>query len=103
MEGVSVAAPALHGAIVPLSVGILVLLFLFQKRGTATVGAVFGPVMLVWFAAIAVLGIRGILLDPKVLEALLPTHAVRFVAANGPRGALVLGGVVLVITGGEAL
>ncbi len=96
-------APAFHYAVVPASVAILVLLFLFQKRGTATVGAVFGPVMLVWFVAIAVLGARGILLDPAVLGALSPVHAATFFVRNGGHGFLVLGAVVLVITGGEAL
>ncbi len=103
LEGVTVAAPAFHYAVVPASVAILVLLFLFQKRGTATVGAVFGPVMLVWFVAIAVLGARGILLDPAVLGALSPVHAATFFVRNGGHGFLVLGAVVLVITGGEAL
>jgi KUP system potassium uptake protein len=103
VEGVAVAAPALHHLVVPLSVAILVLLFRFQRRGTATVGAVFGPVMLVWFAVIAALGVRGVLLDPSVLTALDPRHAVSFLAQNRGHGFLVLGGVVLVITGGEAL
>jgi KUP system potassium uptake protein len=103
VEGVSVAAPALHGAVVPLAVAILVLLFLFQRHGTATVGAVFGPVMLVWFVAIAALGVRGILLDPSVLLAFSPAHGAAFFARNGAQGFLVLGGVVLVVTGGEAL
>jgi KUP system potassium uptake protein len=103
VEGVSVAAPALQGLVVPAASAILVALFLFQKRGTATVGAVFGPVMLVWFAAIAVLGVRGILLDPSVLRALDPSHGAAFFARNGGHGFLVLGAVVLVITGGEAL
>ncbi len=103
MEGVSVAAPALGRLVAPITVGILVLLFLFQKRGTATVGAVFGPVMLVWFAMIALFGVRGILLDPSILQAFLPWHGVRFFADNGWHGFLVLGAVVLVITGGEAL
>ena len=103
VEGVSVAAPALHHLVVPAAVAILLLLFNFQKRGTATVGAVFGPVMLVWFLVIAVLGVRGILLDPAVVSALNPVHAASFFARNGGHGFLVLGGVVLVITGGEAL
>jgi KUP system potassium uptake protein len=103
IEGVAVAAPALSHLVAPISVAILVLLFLFQKRGTATVGAVFGPVILVWFASIALLGLRGILLEPSILRAVAPTHAVRFFAANGWHGFLVLGAVVLVITGGEAL
>ena len=103
VEGVSVAAPALQRAVVPLAVVILVLLFVFQRRGTAAVGLVFGPVMLVWFVAIAALGVRGILLDPSVLRAFSPLHAASFFARNGGQGFLVLGGVVLVITGGEAL
>ncbi len=103
VEGLSVAAPALHGAVVPLAVVILVALFAFQRRGTAAVGAVFGPVMLVWFAAIAVLGVRGVLLDPSVLLAFSPAYGASFFARNGAQGFLVLGGVVLVITGGEAL
>jgi KUP system potassium uptake protein len=103
VEGVAVAAPALHRLVVPLAVAILVGLFLFQKRGTATVGAVFGPVMVVWFVAIALLGIRGVLLDPSVLLAVNPAHAVSFFVRNGVAGFLVLGAVVLVITGGEAL
>jgi KUP system potassium uptake protein len=103
VEGLSVAAPALHGAVVPLAVAILVALFVFQRVGTAAVGAVFGPVMLLWFATIAALGVRGVLLDPSVLLAFSPIHAASFFARNAGHGFLVLGGVVLVITGGEAL
>jgi KUP system potassium uptake protein len=103
VEGVAVAAPALQPAVVPLAVAILLGLFAFQRRGTGTVGAVFGPVMLVWFASIALLGVRGILLDPSVLAAIHPGHAVSFFARNGVHGFLLLGAVVLVITGGEAL
>ncbi len=103
VEGVAVAAPAFSHVIVPATVVILVLLFLFQKRGTATVGAVFGPVMLVWFVAIALLGLRGIARDPSILGAVSPAHGIAFFAHNGRMGFLVLGAVVLVITGGEAL
>ncbi len=103
IEGVSVAAPALGHVVVPATVAILVLLFLFQKRGTATVGAVFGPVMIVWFVSIALLGARGLLLDPGILRAVSPTYAVAFFVRHGWHGFFVLGGVVLVITGGEAL
>jgi KUP system potassium uptake protein len=103
VEGVAVAAPSLARLVVPLAVVILLGLFLFQRRGTTTVGAVFGPVMLVWFVSIALLGIRGVLLDPGVLAAVNPAHAASFFARNGVAGFLVLGAVVLVITGGEAL
>ena len=103
VEGVAVAAPALAKIVVPLAVVILAGLFWFQRRGTGAVGAVFGPVMLVWFVTIAALGVRGILLDPSVLAAVNPAYAVSFFARNGVQGFLVLGAVVLVITGGEAL
>jgi KUP system potassium uptake protein len=103
VEGVAVAAPTLGHLVVPLAVGILLALFFFQKRGTQTVGAVFGPVMVVWFVTIAALGVRGILLEPHVLRAVNPVHAAQFFARNGVEGFLILGAVVLVITGGEAL
>jgi KUP system potassium uptake protein len=103
LEGVAVAAPGFSHVVVPATVVILALLFLFQKRGTAAVGAVFGPVTLIWFVCIAVLGVRGIAGDPSILRALSPVHGVAFFAHNGWHGFLVLGAVVLVITGGEAL
>jgi KUP system potassium uptake protein len=103
VEGVVVAAPGLERFVVPATVLILVGLFLIQKHGTALVGAVFGPIMLVWFLTIAVLGARGILRDPSVLRAISPVHAVRFFVEHRLHGFLVLGAVVLVITGGEAL
>jgi KUP system potassium uptake protein len=103
IEGVAVAAPALAHLVVPITVAILVLLFLFQKRGTATVGAVFGPIMVVWFVSIALLGIRGILLEPGILRSISPVEGIRFFAHHGRHGFLVLGAVVLVITGAEAL
>jgi KUP system potassium uptake protein len=104
VEGIQVAAPALGGWVVPLvAAAILVALFLFQSRGTARVGAVFGRVMVLWFGSIAVLGIRGILLHPTVLRAINPWHAFEFMGRNGPRGFLILGAVVLVVTGAEAL
>ena len=103
VEGLGVATPVFEPYIVPISVGILIGLFLFQRRGTAGVGAVFGPVMLVWFATIAVLGLVAISRQPAVLQAVNPLHAVRFFMANGVPGFLVLGAVFLVATGGEAL
>lgn len=103
LEGLDVATPIFRPWIVPLAVGILLALFLFQRRGTAGIGAVFGKVMLVWFAAIAALGVPAILRHPEVLAAVNPVHAVRFFAENGLHGFLILGSVVLCVTGGEAL
>ena len=103
VEGLAVVAPRFATLVVPLSIVILVLLFLFQHRGTAGVGAVFGPVMLVWFATLAVLGVAGIARYPGVLAAVNPVYAVRFFLDNGVAGFLVLGAVFLVATGGEAL
>jgi KUP system potassium uptake protein len=103
VEGVVVAAPGLAHVVVPATVVILVLLFLLQKRGTATVGAVFGPIMIAWFAAIGLLGVRGLALDPGILRAVNPAHAIAFFVHHRGHGFLVLGAVVLVLTGGEAL
>ncbi len=103
VEGISIATPALGHAVVPVTVAILIALFLFQKRGTAAVGAVFGPVMLVWFLCIALLGLRGLLHDPGILRAVSPVRAASFFVQHRLHGFLVLGAVVLVITGGEAL
>jgi KUP system potassium uptake protein len=103
VEGVAVAAPALTPLVVPLTVLLLAGLFLIQRSGTARVGAIFGPVMLAWFTVIGALGVRGILRDPSVLAAVNPYYGVRFFVDNGGAGFLVLGAVVLCITGGEAL
>jgi KUP system potassium uptake protein len=103
IEGLDIATPELGPWVVPITVAILIGLFLFQRRGTAGVGAVFGPVMLLWFGTIAVLGVAGIVREPDVLRAVNPAHAARFFAANGFAGLLVLGAVFLVATGGEAL
>jgi KUP system potassium uptake protein len=103
MEGLKVVASAFDPFVVPITVAILLGLFLFQKRGTAGVGAIFGPITLVWFVSISLLGIRGILIDPSVVRALNPWYAVKFFVEDGLRGFLVLGAVVLVFTGGEAL
>ncbi len=103
MEGLAVAAPALEHWIIPISLVILFGLFAFQKRGTAGVGAVFGPMTLVWFVCISVLGVAGIVRDPEVLVAVSPTHAVGFFVRHGVHGMVVLAAVVLVVTGGEAL
>ncbi len=103
VEGLEVATPALQPLVVPISVVILVALFLIQRRGTAGVGAIFGPVMLLWFLAIGALGVPWILREPGVLAAVNPYHAVLFMADHRLRGFLVLGAVVLCVTGAEAL
>src|SRR5216117_2491697 len=103
VEGLEIATPALASWIIPVTLVILIGLFLVQSRGTARIGAVFGPVMLVWFATIGVLGLSQIIQQPGVLAAVAPHHAVRFFAADVGRGFVVLGAVFLVVTGGEAL
>jgi len=103
VEGLKVATPALGGMVQPITILILVLLFLFQKRGTARVGAVFGPIMAIWFTTLALLGIGGILRAPEVFAALNPLHGFHFFTENGWLAFLILGSVFLVVTGGEAL
>ena len=103
VEGTSVAQPALKNWVVPIACIILVGLFLVQRKGTAVIGRVFGPVMIVWFATIGVLGARQIAKDTTVLRAVWPGHAIRFFVDNGFTGFLVLGAVILVVVGGEAL
>ncbi len=103
VEGVKVAAPALDRWVVPITLVIVVALFAIQKRGTAKTGAMFGPIMMLWFATIAALGVYQILQQPQVLYAVNPWHAVRFFHDNGAHAFLALGGVVLCLTGAEAL
>ena len=103
VEGLVVATPAFASWVLPITLGILVGLFLIQKRGTAKIGMIFGPVMLVWFATLALLGLGHIITHPSILAAASPHHAVRFFAEDPRRGFLVLGAVFLVVTGGEAL
>ncbi|MBV9551575.1 MAG: KUP/HAK/KT family potassium transporter, partial [Alphaproteobacteria bacterium] len=103
IEGVNVASDALKPYVMPISVAILVALFMVQHRGTAALGAVLGPVMLVWFVVIAALGIGGIVRHPAVIAAVNPLHGIHFLATDGWRGFTILGGVFLAITGGEAL
>ncbi len=103
VEGLGAATPFFEPYVVPITLGILVGLFLFQRRGTAGIGAVFGPVMLLWFSTLALLGLRWIARDPGVLAAVNPAYAISFFLHNGARGYLVLGAVFLVSTGGEAL
>jgi KUP system potassium uptake protein len=103
VEGLEVATPFFSPFVVPITVVILIGLFLFQRRGTAGVGVVFGPVILVWFVTLAVLGALNIVQEPAVLAAIDPRHAASFLVENGIAGYLVLGAVFLVATGGEAL
>lgn len=103
VEGIHVATPSLQQYVVPISVAILIGLFLIQRHGTATVGRIFGPVMIVWFLTLAILGIGPILDNPGVFAALNPIHGVRFFTENGFKGFLSLGSVFLVVTGSEAL
>ena len=103
VEGLQVAAPGLDAYVVPLTLVILIVLFAFQKHGTARVGALFGPVMLLWFITLTVLGIINIIDYPRVLLAVNPFYAVRFFVMDGWIAFLALGSVVLVVTGSEAL
>ena len=103
VEGLHVATPLFDPYVVPIAVAILIGLFLFQSRGTTGVGKVFGPVTILWFLAISVLGIHQILRAPEVLAAINPWHGVDFFLNNGGRGFVVLGAVFLAVTGGEAL
>ena len=103
VEGLKVLTPELSHWVVPLTVLILLGLFVVQSRGTSRVGAVFGPIMLVWFATIAVFGVMEIVHQPHVLLALNPWYGLEFFRVNGWHGFLALGGIVLAITGCEAL
>lgn len=103
VEGLEIAAPSISQFVVPITVVILFGLFVLQRRGTARVGALFGPITLVWFLALAALGIHGILQNPSVLRALNPIYACWFILDNQLAGFLVLGAVFLVVTGAEAL
>jgi KUP system potassium uptake protein len=103
VEGLEVVAPGFGPYVVPLTIVILIGLFLMQPFGTGAVGVVFGPVTLIWFLTLALLGGVSIAHTPAVLAAVNPLHAVHFFTINGARGFLVLGSVFLVVTGGEAL
>ena len=103
IEGLKVGTSIFDPYVIPITVGILVALFLFQKRGTGGVGKVFGPITLLWFITLAILGTLEIIKVPEVLGAINPLHAVEFFANNSYRGFVVLGAVFLVVTGGEAL
>jgi KUP system potassium uptake protein len=103
VEGLKLAAPALEHYVVPLTLFILFLLFSVQSSGTARVASAFGPVMVVWFSTLAVMGIVHISDDPSVLVAINPLYAVEFLLTHGTIGLVTLGAVFLAVTGGEAL
>jgi KUP system potassium uptake protein len=103
LEGLNAATPAFQPYIVPLAVVILLALFAIQSQGTARIGQAFGPVMFVWFIAMALTGLRGIVQHPAVIAALDPRYGLAYLVSNGLSGFLVLGGVFLCVTGAEAL
>jgi KUP system potassium uptake protein len=103
IEGLEVLTPRLHAFVLPLALGIITALFMIQRTGTARVGAFFGPVMVIWFAALAVLGLGQIIEQPAVLAAINPAHAIVFIVQSPRAAFLALGAVVLAVTGTEAL
>jgi KUP system potassium uptake protein len=103
VEGLSIAQPAFTPLVLPIAVVILIFLFSVQRHGTGRVGAIFGPVMMLWFSVLATLGVVHIAARPEILAAVNPLYAARFFQQNGQLGFLVLGSVFLVVTGGEAL
>lgn len=103
LEGLEMVIPESQPYILPLTVAVLLALFLLQPFGTARIGKIFGPVMALWFLAIAALGVRGIIQHPSVLLALNPAYGIAFLFSNGYTSFLVLGGVFLCVTGAEAL
>ncbi|MFB7665301.1 potassium transporter Kup [Kitasatospora sp. NPDC056138] len=103
VEGLKVVEPSLAGAVVPLTAAIIVLLFLVQRRGTAAVGRVFGPVMIAWFVAIGACGVSGIANHPQILKALSPSCALGFLFGHFGTAFFALAAVVLAVTGAEAL
>ena len=103
VQGLKVVEPELSHLVVPISVVILIGLFILQRRGSGTIGSLFGPVIVLWFIAIALLGINQLVKDPAVLQGLSPTWGLRFLGDHGVESFLVLGGVVLAVTGAETL
>jgi len=103
IEGLQVENAAFAPYVIPITIAILIGLFSVQKYGTSKIGALFGPVMLVWFVVLALLGIGGILEEPRVFAALSPIHGLSFLIQNGVMGLVVLGTVFLAVTGAEAL
>ncbi|TCD48084.1 potassium transporter Kup [Chlorobium sp. N1] len=102
-EGLQIIAPAFSDMVIPATVGILAGLFLFQHNGTARLGALFGPIILLWFFCLGTLGIIEIIKYPQILQAVMPWHGINFLISNKLHGFLVLGAVFLAVTGAEAL
>jgi len=103
LEGLDMATPAFHPYVVPIAVAILLAMFAIQSRGTAAIGHFFGPIMLLWFAAMAVMGLWGIAQHPQVFAAINPVYGLTYLVSHGLTGFLVLGAVFLCVTGAEAL
>ena len=103
MEGLQVVAPSLEKLVVPLALIVLIGLFAVQAHGTQRIGTLFGPIMVIWFITIAVLGVKSIAAGPEILQAINPLYGVGFLIEHGWASFLVLGSVVLAVTGGEAL
>src|SRR6204780_1656062 len=103
LEGLDIAAPAVHADVVPAAGVILLALFAVQPLGTSRIGAAFGPIMLVWFVTIGALGLWGVAQYPSVLQAINPYYGARLLVTNGFSGFPVLGGIFLCVTGAEAL
>ena len=103
VEGMEVISPGLKDLVVPITVAILTALFAIQRFGTGVVGSLFGPVMIVWFALLAITGGAEVAKDPEILKAVAPTYAITFLAEHGGTAFVALGSVVLTVTGGEAL
>jgi KUP system potassium uptake protein len=103
LEGINVATPELKPYVMPVAVVVLVCLFGFQRLGTAKIGKVFGPVMVLWFVAIGIIGAAGVVKHPDVVWAVNPIHGLRFLVDHGWGSLAILGGVFLAVTGGEAL
>src|SRR5262249_41680250 len=103
LEGLEVLTPELQPFVVPCAVAILVALFVIQVHGTQRVGNLFGPVMCIWFAVLAALGVAGIIREPDVVRALDPLYSLRLLAAGGWQALMILGAVALAVTGAEAL
>ena len=103
VEGLEVGTTAFKPYVLPISMGVLIVLFAFQRQGTAAIGLLFGPIVILWFAALAAAGVYGILQAPAIIAALNPMHGLAFVTQHGFKSFVVLGAVLLAFTGAEAL